>query len=141
MIMNIKPIQVSNIHLEEYIGARRHFTTDEWLDLLLHSIGLNPEYFNKRGKFIQISRLIPHVENNFNFIELGPKGTGKSHIYSEFSPHGILISDARQVLIADLSIVEVYYHAVQVAGEAGAAGCSPSNWRATASSSARLRAA
>ncbi|MCB9352079.1 MAG: BREX system Lon protease-like protein BrxL [Lewinellaceae bacterium] len=92
MIMNIKPIQVSNIHLEEYIGARRHFTTDEWLDLLLHSIGLNPEYFNKRGKFIQISRLIPHVENNFNFIELGPKGTGKSHVFSELSPHGVLVS-------------------------------------------------
>ncbi len=92
MIMNIKPIQVSNIRLDEYVEARQHFTTDEWLDLLLHSIGLNPEYFNKRGKFIQISRLIPHVEINFNFIELGPKGTGKSHVFSELSPHGVLVS-------------------------------------------------
>ena len=92
LIMDIKPIQVSNIQLEEYLEARQHFTTDEWLDLLMHSIGLNPEYFNKRGKFIQLSRLVPHVENNYNFIELGPKGTGKSHIFSELSPHGVLVS-------------------------------------------------
>lgn len=92
MIMNIKPIQVSNIWLDEYIEARKQFSAEEWLDLLLHSIGLNPEYFNRRGKFIQVSRLIPHVENNFNFIELGPKGTGKSHVFSELSPHGVLVS-------------------------------------------------
>ncbi|MCB0524513.1 MAG: BREX system Lon protease-like protein BrxL [Lewinellaceae bacterium] len=92
IIMDINPIQVSNIQLEEYLENRKHFTTDEWLDLLMHSIGLNPEYFNRRGKFIQISRLIPHVENNFNFIELGPKGTGKSHVFSELSPHGVLVS-------------------------------------------------
>lgn len=92
LIMDIKPIQVSNIRLEEYVDTRQHFSTDEWLDLLMHSIGLNPEYFNRRGKFIQISRLIPHVENNYNFIELGPKGTGKSHIFSELSPHGVLVS-------------------------------------------------
>ena len=58
----------------------------------MHSIGLDPEYFSKRDKFIQLSRLIPHVENNFNFIELGPKGTGKSHVFSELSPHGVLVS-------------------------------------------------
>ena len=58
----------------------------------MHSIGLNPEYFSKRDKFIQLSRLIPHVENNYNFMELGPKGTGKSHIFSELSPHGVLVS-------------------------------------------------
>lgn len=92
LIMDIKPIQVSNIRLEEYIDNRQYFSSDEWLDLLMHSIGLNPEYFNRRGKFIQISRLIPHVENNYNFIELGPKGTGKSHIFSELSPHGVLVS-------------------------------------------------
>ena len=91
-VMSVKPIQVSNIRMEEYTEARRNFNADEWLDLLLHSIGLNPEYFNKRGKFIQISRLIPHVENNFNYIELGPKGTGKSHVFSELSPHGVLVS-------------------------------------------------
>jgi len=92
LIMDIKPIQVSNIQLDEYIKNRQYFSTDEWLDLLMHSVGLNPEYFNRRGKFIQISRMIPHVENNYNFIELGPKGTGKSHVFSELSPHGVLVS-------------------------------------------------
>lgn len=92
IIADLKPIQVSNVNLEEYIDLRKEFTSDEWLDLLMHSIGLNPESFNKRDKFIQLSRLIPHVENNYNFIELGPKGTGKSHIFSELSPHGVLIS-------------------------------------------------
>ena len=92
IIIDIKPIQVSNVNLEEYTQLRKEFTTDEWLDLLMHSIGLNPEYFNRRDKFIQLSRLIPHTENNYNYIELGPKGTGKSHIFSELSPHGVLVS-------------------------------------------------
>lgn len=92
VIVDLKPIQVANVDTEDYIDMRQHFSTDEWLDLLMHSIGLNPEYFNRRGKFIQISRLITHVENNYNFIELGPKGTGKSHIFSELSPHGVLVS-------------------------------------------------
>lgn len=92
IIADLKPIQVSNVNLNEYIDLRKEFTSDEWLDLLMHSIGLNPESFNKRDKFIQLSRLIPHVENNYNFIELGPKGTGKSHIFSELSPHGVLVS-------------------------------------------------
>ncbi|MEL1241681.1 BREX system Lon protease-like protein BrxL [Flavobacterium flavipallidum] len=92
LIEDVKPIQVSNISVPEYLEARKNFTTDEWIDLLMHSIGLNPEFFNKRGKLIQLSRLITHVENNYNFIELGPKGTGKSHIFSELSPHGVLVS-------------------------------------------------
>ena len=92
IIADLKPIQVSNVNLEEYIALRKEFTSEEWLDLLMHSIGLNPESFNKRDKFIQLSRLIPHLENNYNFIELGPKGTGKSHIFSELSPHGVLVS-------------------------------------------------
>jgi ATP-dependent Lon protease len=92
IIVDLKPIQVSNVDLEEFIRLRVEFTLEEWLDLLMHSIGLNPEYFNTRGKLIQISRLITHVENNYNFIELGPKGTGKSHIFSELSPHGVLVS-------------------------------------------------
>ncbi len=92
IIIDIKPIQVSNVDLEEYTQLRKEFTTDEWLDLMMHSIGLNPEYFNRRDKFIQLSRLIPHTENNYNFVELGPKGTGKSHIFSELSPHGVLVS-------------------------------------------------
>ena len=92
IITDLKPIQVANIDVNEYLKLRESFTTEEWLDLLMHSIGLNPEYFSRRDKFIQLSRLIPHVENNYNFIELGPKGTGKSHIFSELSPHGVLVS-------------------------------------------------
>jgi len=92
LIESLKPIQVSGVDLEDFREKRQAFTTDEWLDLLVQSIGLNPEYFNRRGKLIQISRLITHVENNFNFVELGPKGTGKSHIFSELSPHGVLVS-------------------------------------------------
>lgn len=92
IIEDLKPIQVANISFEEYIESRKNFTSEEWMDLLMHSIGLDPEFFNKRGKLIQLSRLITHVENNYNFIELGPKGTGKSHIFSELSPHGVLVS-------------------------------------------------
>ena len=92
IIVDLKPIQVSNVNLDEYIEARKSFTSDEWLDVMMHSIGLNPEYFSRRDKLIQLSRLITHVENNYNYIELGPKGTGKSHIFSELSPHGVLVS-------------------------------------------------
>lgn len=92
LIEDLKPIQISNIDVAEFIQLRKEFTKDEWLDLLVQSLGLDPSFFNFRGKLIQISRLIPFCENNFNYIELGPKGTGKSHIFSELSPHGILIS-------------------------------------------------
>lgn len=89
---SIKPIQLSNFDVEGYLAARRAFTTDEWIDLLVQSIGFNPELFGRRAKLIQLVRLIPFVERNYNLVELGPKGTGKSHIFSEFSPHGMLIS-------------------------------------------------
>ena len=89
---SIKPIQLSKFDFEQYLEARRGFTTDEWIDLLMQSIGFNPELFSRRGKFFQLVRLIPFVERNYNLVELGPKGTGKSHIFSEFSPHGMLIS-------------------------------------------------
>lgn len=92
VVEQIKPIQISNVDIEEYKSLREHFTTDQWMNLLLQTIGLNPSEFTKRSKLIQIARLVPFVENNYNLIELGPKGTGKSHVYSEFSPHGILIS-------------------------------------------------
>ena len=88
----LKPIQISSVDLEEYKTVRKSFSTDEWVDLLLQTIGLNPEEFTNRSKLLQIARLIPFCENNYNLIELGPKGTGKSHVFSEFSPHGILIS-------------------------------------------------
>jgi len=89
---SIKPIQLSNFDFEGYLAARREFTTDEWIDLLIQSIGFNPELFGRRAKLIQLVRLVPFVERNYNLVELGPKGTGKSHIFSEFSPHGMLIS-------------------------------------------------
>ncbi len=92
IIESVKPIQISGVDYDEFCEKRNEFTTEEWIDLLMHTIGLNPEFFNRRGKFIQLSRLLPHVENNYNFIELGPKGTGKSHIFSELSPHGVLVS-------------------------------------------------
>jgi len=88
----IKPIQLSHFDYDGYLEARKKFTTEEWIDLLLQSIGFNPEMFGSRSKLLQLVRLIPFCERNYNLIELGPKGTGKSHIYSEFSPHGILIS-------------------------------------------------
>jgi ATP-dependent Lon protease len=92
VVEQIRPIQISNIDIEEYKSMRDQFTTDEWLDLLLQTMGLNPDEFTKRSKLLQITRLVPFVENNYNLIELGPKGTGKSHVFSELSPHGILIS-------------------------------------------------
>ena len=91
-IQNLKPIQISNIDLEEYIEQRQNFTTEEWLDFMMHTVGLNPEAMNRREKFITLARLLPHVENNFNFVELGPKGTGKSHVFQELSPYGVLVS-------------------------------------------------
>jgi len=92
ILSTLKPIQLSHFDFDGYVEARKQFTTDEWIDLLVQSIGFNPEMFGKRSKLTQLVRLIPFCERNYNLIELGPKGTGKSHIYSEFSPHGILIS-------------------------------------------------
>ena len=92
MLGSLKPIQLSRFDAEAFLAGRARFTTDEWIDLLVQSIGFNPAMFGRRDKLIQLIRLIPYCERNYNLIELGPKGTGKSHIYSEFSPHGMLIS-------------------------------------------------
>lgn len=92
ILASIKPIQLSHFDYDGYLNARKEFNTDEWMDLLIQSMGFNPKMFGKRNKMLQLTRLIPYCERNYNIIELGPKGTGKSHIYSEFSPHGILIS-------------------------------------------------
>ena len=89
---SLKPIQVAHVDMDQFLAARREFSTEEWMDVLLQSMGFNPEMFSRRGKLLLLVRLIPYCERNYNLIELGPKGTGKSHIYSEFSPHGILIS-------------------------------------------------
>lgn len=92
VLETIKPIQIAKVDYESYKEARTRFSKDEWIDLLMQSIGFNPDAFGRRSKLLQLMRLIPFVERNYNIIELGPKGTGKSHIYSEFSPHGQLIS-------------------------------------------------
>lgn len=92
ILSTLKPIQMSHFDFEGYLEARKQFSLEEWIDVLMQSIGFNPEYFGERSKLTQLVRLIPFCERNYNLIELGPKGTGKSHIYSEFSPHGILIS-------------------------------------------------
>ena len=99
----IKPIQLSHFDFESYLAARKEFSTNEWIDLLVQSIGFNPELFGRRSKLLQLVRLIPYCERNYNLIELGPKGTGKSHIFSEFSPHGILISGG-EVTVAKLFV-------------------------------------
>jgi ATP-dependent Lon protease len=92
IIEHLKPIQMAGFDLAEYIELREAFALDEWMDLLVQSIGLNPEHLSRRNKLFQLVRLVSHCERNYNFIELGPKGTGKSHVFSELSPHGILIS-------------------------------------------------
>lgn len=92
VIESIKPIQVSVSNLDEYKEGRKAFSKEEWIDVLLQTMGLNPNEFTFRSKLLQLTRLVPFVENNYNLIELGPKGTGKSHIFSELSPHGMLIS-------------------------------------------------
>ena len=91
-IVGLKPIQVANVNHDDFLEARSHFNTDEWIDVLMQSIGFNPEQFTRRAKLLTLIRLIPFCERNYNLIELGPKGTGKSHVYAEFSPHGMLIS-------------------------------------------------
>ena len=91
-IQTLKPIQISNVDIQDFIDKRQDFTTDEWIDFMMHTVGLNPEPMNRREKFITLARLLPHVENNFNFVELGPKGTGKSHVFQELSPYGVLVS-------------------------------------------------
>ncbi|WP_037424878.1 BREX system Lon protease-like protein BrxL, partial [Sinorhizobium sp. CCBAU 05631] len=92
ILSSIKPIQLSKFDYDAFLAARAGFTTEEWIDLLFQTVGFDPEMFGRRSKLLQLMRLVPFVERNYNLIELGPKGTGKSHIFSEFSPHGILIS-------------------------------------------------
>lgn len=92
IIDTLKPIQIARVDYDGYRETRDKFTTEEWIDLLMQSIGFDPSLFGRRSKLLQLLRLVPFVERNYNLIELGPKGTGKSHIYSEFSPHGQLIS-------------------------------------------------
>ena len=86
-IVDLKPIQLANFDLEEFIEGRRALSREDWIDILLRSVGLEPLRMERRLKILLITRLIPFVEKNYNFIELGPRGTGKSYAFSEMSPY------------------------------------------------------
>ncbi len=94
-IVELKPIQLARFDFEEYCNGRKEFSTDEWIDALLRSVGLEPARFDRRLKLLLLARLLPFIEKNYNFIELGPRGTGKSYAFSEMSPYCILISGGK----------------------------------------------
>lgn len=97
----VDPVQMPGLDIEDYKLARKEFSTDEWIDLILRSVGMEPTQFSKRVKWLHLARLIPLIENNFNLCELGPRGTGKSHVYKEISPNSILVSGG-QTTVANL---------------------------------------
>ena len=101
LLRDLKPIQMPNMDLEELFQARRAFTEAQWIDVLLRSTGMEPANLPERVKWHLLARMIPLVENNYNLAELGPRGTGKSHIYKEISPNSILISGG-QTTVANL---------------------------------------
>lgn len=100
-IEKLTPIQMPHIDIEELKRGRQAFTKDEWLDIMLRSIGMEPDELSDREKWLLLTRMIPLVENNFNLCELGPRSTGKSHLYKEISPNSILISGG-QTTVANL---------------------------------------
>ena len=97
----LNPIQMPNMDMDELFAGRRQFTEAQWIDVLLRSCGYEPTHFDERTKWHLLCRLVPLVENNYNVCELGPRGTGKSHIYKEISPNSILISGG-QTTVANL---------------------------------------
>jgi ATP-dependent Lon protease len=101
LLRELKPIQMPNMDLEELFHGRRSFTEQQWIDTLLRSTGMEPTNFTDRVKWHLLARMIPLVENNYNLAELGPRGTGKSHIYKEISPNSILVSGG-QTTVANL---------------------------------------
>lgn len=100
-IRKVMPVQMPHVDLEEFKEGRSYFTKEEWMDVLLRSTGMEPDELTEREKWLLLTRMIPLVENNFNLCELGPRSTGKSHIYKEFSPNSILISGG-QTTVANL---------------------------------------
>jgi ATP-dependent Lon protease len=100
-IAELKPIQMPGLDMEELFEGRKGFTDEQWVDVLLRSTGMEPTCFKERAKWHLLARMIPLVENNYNLCELGPRGTGKSHIYKEISPNSILISGG-QTTVANL---------------------------------------
>ncbi len=102
-IRALKPIQVAAFDMDDYVAGRARFDRDEWLDLVMRSIGLEPAHFDLRGKLLAVLRLVPMVERNYNLIELGPWGTGKSFVYRETSPNAMLVSGGK-VTVAQLFV-------------------------------------
>ncbi|MFT4790359.1 MAG: ATP-dependent Lon protease [Paraglaciecola sp.] len=100
-VSNLKPIQMPSMNMDEVYDARKKFTMDQWIDLLLRSIGMEPANLEQRAKWHLVARMIPFVENNYNVCELGPRGTGKSHVYKECSPNSLLVSGG-QTTVANL---------------------------------------
>ena len=100
-IRKLTPIQMPHVDLEELKEGRKAFTKDEWIDVLLRSIGMEPDALNYREKWLLLTRMLPLIENNFNLCELGPRSTGKSHLYKEISPNSILVSGG-QTTVANL---------------------------------------
>ena len=100
-IIKLDPIQMPHIDIDELKEGRKAFTKDEWIDILLRSIGMEPDVLNYREKWLLLTRMLPLIENNFNLCELGPRSTGKSHLYKEISPNSILVSGG-QTTVANL---------------------------------------
>ena len=100
-IRKLTPIQMPHIDIDELKQGRKSFTKDEWIDVMLRSTGMEPIELNEREKWLLIARMLPLVENNFNLCELGPRSTGKSHLYKEISPNSILVSGG-QTTVANL---------------------------------------
>ena len=100
-ISSLKPIQMPATDLEEYIEGRKHFTLDEWIEVICRSVGMEPLNLDENTRWHLVARMIPFVENNYNICELGPRGTGKSYVYDELSPYSILISGG-QTTVANL---------------------------------------
>ena len=100
-INSLKPIQMPSVDINELKQGRKAFTKEEWIDVMLRSIGMEPDRLTEREKWLLLLRLVPLVENNFNLCELGPRSTGKSHIYKEVSPNSILVSGG-QTTVANL---------------------------------------
>ena len=101
ILEQLKPIQMPNMDMEQLFEGRAGFTEEQWIDVLLRSCGYEPAHFEPRVKWHLLCRMLPLVENNYNVCELGPRGTGKSHIYKEISPNSILISGG-QTTVANL---------------------------------------
>lgn len=118
LIDSFTPFHVANINLYEFIEKRKHFTTEEWIDVLINTIGLNPEVYNEKQKLILISRFVPLVENNINILELGPRATGKTYFYRNISFYTRIISGGL------ITPAQLFYNiARRTIGELGVKDC------------------